>query len=67
MIEHLAIETIEGVAFGKCLVNQEVVIVGVSSLKALLCDHLKLLLHLIDESISDPMHELFYAFLENVE
>lgn len=66
VIEHLAIEAVERITFRKGFINQEIVIIGVPSLELLLCNHLEVL-ELIDQSVSDAMHKLFDAFLEDVE
>lgn len=66
MIEHLAIEPVERITFGKSFVNQEIVIVRVPSLKLFLSYHLQVL-ELIYQTVSDAMHKFLDAFLENIE
>ena len=66
MIEHLAIKAVERITFGECLVNQKVVIIGVSPLESFLGDHLQLL-ELLNQPVLDAMHEFLDTFLENVK
>jgi len=64
--KHLIVERVHRVVLRKGLVNQEVVVVRITPLQLLLSYHLHLL-QFVNQSVTNPVHELLDVFFKNTE